>query len=616
MNNNINENTGYITPDEVNTLPESFGVYLMKNNKAEIIYVGKAKNLKKRVSSYFHKKHNDVKTRNLVKHIVIIDYISVTSEVEALVLEANLIKRYIPRYNINFKDNKYYPFIKVTVHEEFPRIVFCRSTPKDGSMYFGPYPSGYSVRLYIDMVQKLFKLRTCRKFPKKECLNYHINQCSAPCVGFVSAEEYGEQVEQALKLLRGEYGELINILHRDMKQAAVELHFEKAQVLKEKIEAINMFEQSQHVYLHSGIDADFVAVASKMGKMLFVISIVRKGKMVGKRSYTGNSVIESGTDSGDIDNEIDDIVNDIVSRFVMEYYENSDKKARYIFVDKQFKNTRPVLNKYFKDVLNIKLKVIFPRNADETAVLKIARENAELHIMQVINKIDESEGLTILAETLGLPKIPMRIEGFDIANIMGENAVASLVSFYAGKPDKKNYRRFKIRNKSTPDDFAMMNEAVGRRYKRLRDENQDFPDLILVDGGKGQLHSAIQALDELGLKLNVVSLAKKNEEIYTPDFSEPIVLQKNSPALHLLQRVRDETHRFANTYYNKLKRKAMTASPLDDIAGIGKKRKKLIETKFMNKRRIKMLKIEDLVAEGIPKSVAIEVYNKLKSMNK
>ncbi|OHD53626.1 MAG: excinuclease ABC subunit C [Spirochaetes bacterium GWF1_51_8] len=599
--NGIEENKGYVTPAEVSSMPPAFGVYLMKNASGLVIYVGKAINLRKRVTSYFQKNHPDIKTRALVENIALIDYITVGSEMEALILEANLIKKYHPKYNVDYKDNKFYPFITVTVQEEYPRIFLTRDPRKDGSLIFGPYTSAQMVRRYIDMVQRLFKIRVCRELPKHECLYYHIHRCSAPCIQKVTKDEYRAQAELATQLLRGEIDDLLTRLEAEMRDASKELLFEKAQAVKEKIEAVRFFVEGQHVHLQSRIDADFIAAASKMGKILYVVNIIRQGKMIGKRSYTAAP-------------RIDEDEAEMLQRFVIEYFRQSDGKAEVIVVEPEYAKTLAALNGYFSGAAEAKVRVTVPVDDDQRALVRIARENAELHLAQVLSKVDRSESLKLLQEALGTDRLPMRIEGFDIANILGQQAVAAMVSFYGGDPDKPNYRHFNIRSKTTPDDFTMMREAVYRRYKRLRDEGLDFPDLILIDGGKGQLHAALDAVSELGVKVNVASLAKRNEEIYLPGADLPLVLEKNSPALHVLQRVRDESHRFSNKCYNKLKRRSALESVFDDIDGIGGKRKSVIVKKFLRREVIENLTLNDLTEEGIPTGIAEKVYNSLKAL--
>ncbi|MCX7821752.1 MAG: excinuclease ABC subunit UvrC [Brevinematales bacterium] len=584
----IKENIAIFTPEEINEIPETFGVYIMKDSSGNIIYVGKARNLKKRVSSYFQKRQ-DIKTASLVENIAFIDIISVTNESEALILEANLIKQYKPKYNIQFKDNKFYPFIKIT-NDKFPRIVFAREEKRDGSLYFGPYISAKLVRDSIDIIQKTFQLRVCKTLPKKECLYYHINMCSAPCIKKISEEDYRKNVKRAIEFLNGEYKKLISQLTEEMKEKAKELKFEEAQKIKEKIEAITVFEDSQNVFLNKEISRDYIGIFSKWGKSVIVVSRVRNGKMVGKQSYSGTVYFEENED-------------DILRHFLLEYRnDNID-----VVVDGKFKELVAELNKGIKEK-----KFFTSDDSVENSIVKISTENAALHFSQLWTKVDASENLDKLKEVLGLKNIPIRIEGFDIANILGEFAVASVVSFYNGKPDKKNYRHMKIRSKNSPDDFAMIYEAVYRRYDRLKRENKDFPDLILIDGGKGQLNAALKALNELELKVDVVSLAKENEEIFLPFKSEPIRLPKNSPALHILQQVRDETHRFANSFYNKIKNKSELRSIFDEIKGIGKKRREIIMQKFLNYDIIKNLKKEDLIKASLPENVATEVYEKLK----
>lgn len=595
----IRENQGYVKPEDLSGLPDRPGVYLMKDSSDTVIYVGKAIRLKKRVSSYFQKNHPDIKTRSLVQNIRLIDYVTVENEFEALILEANLIKKYHPRYNIMFKDNKFYPFIKVTIQEDFPRILFTRSVESDGARYFGPYTSAHAVRKNIEMVQRLFRIRTCPVMPNKACLNYHIGRCSAPCISKVSHTDYQRQLEQAIRLLEGDFEGLRLQLGQEMKQAAAELLFERAQVLKETIEAVDYFEHSQNVYLADRLDADFVGFSLDLGRILFVVSILRGGRMVGKRSYSASF-------------QVQEELSEVLERFIIEYLPVSDGRQRLIVVGPEYRGLVQNLNRYIRQELQLVCRVSLAREKDHLSLCRMASENASLHLQQLLSRVDSSEGLKTLAGILGLDNIPMRIEGFDIANILGQQAVASLVSFWGGEPDKKNYRHLKIKSKDSPDDFAMIHEAVFRRYRRLRDEEQNFPDLILIDGGKGQLHAAGQALQELGLDIPVASLAKKNEEIYRPGHSEPIVLPLNSPALHILQRVRDETHRFANSFFRKLKGKAALNSILDGIPGVGKKTKEKVVEKFLHYAIIKKLTKEDLEREGIPPSVSGIILDRLK----
>lgn len=598
----LKENTGYIKPSEVHDLPDSPGVYLMKDKRGTVIYVGKANSLKKRVSSYFQKKtdtENNVKTRLLVENIHIIDYIKVANETEALILEANLIKEYQPRYNIDFKDNKFYPFVRVTAKDEFPRIVYTREQRKDGAKYFGPYTSSRAVRQYIDIVQRVFQLRTCVEMPKKECLNYHIKRCTGPCIGKISGEEYREQVRQAVELLSGGADALLEEMEKEMLKASRDQLYEKAQIFKEKIQAIRSFEDSQSVFLPKQIRADFIGLFTRMGLINFVVIIIRGGKMVGKRSYTASLQVE------------EDLA-DVLTSFILEYRKQSDRMQDTVYIAKEYEGIVAELNGYFRGIGD-DVAIAVAREERHKALVRMAVENAALHMTQVLSKVEISESLQTLQEHLKLDTLPMRIEGFDIANILGTFPVASLVSFYAGKPDKGNYRRFRIKTKTQADDFAMIHEAVFRRYKRLKEEGKEFPDLVLIDGGKGQLNAALEALAELDLHLNVISLAKKNEEIYDPYHERPLVLPKNSPALHVLQQVRDETHRFANAYYNKIKGKGMLSSVFDHIEGIGEKRKKIIIQKLLNYDIIRDLKEEDLVKEGLPARTASAVLKEIRA---
>jgi excinuclease ABC subunit C len=599
----ISETRGYILPGETSRLPDSPGVYIMKNAEGTIIYIGKAISLKKRVSSYFRESDagKSPKTLALVAQVSIIDYISVGSESEALLLEANLIKLHNPRYNVVFKDNKFYPSIKLTVREEFPRIVFTRDRKKDGSKYFGPYISAYAVRSYIDLVERLFKLRTCHEMPRRECLNYHIHRCSGPCIGKVSKDEYAEQVRQAQKFLGGDAETLIVELERKMQFLSKELRFEQAKLLRDRIQALRVFEETQTVFLQERIDADFVNCATHMGRTVFVVISVRAGKMVGKRSYSASSPVEE-----------EDA--DMLAAFVMEYVRQEGASAPRIVIPPEHDSLAETLQAAIRET-GSGAEVGVPKNDRQRTLSRMAAENAALHLAQVVSKVDAGEALRELQEILELETLPMRIEGFDIAHLLGENAVASLVSFYGGKPDKKNYRHLKIKGENTPDDTSRIHEAVYRRYKRLHEENADLPDLVLIDGGRGQLNAALEALAEAGIQLPVVALAKQNEEIYTPYLPKPIVLPRNSEALHVLQQVRDETHRFANTAYGNAKSRSMLASVLDGIPGIGEKRKALVVEHFLDAGIRGELEPAELEHFGIPADAAEEAVKRLRKLS-
>lgn len=599
----ISETRGYIKPGQTGELPDSPGVYIMKDADGVIIYVGKAISLKKRVTSYFQKSDagKSPKTLALVAQVSIIDYISVSSETEALLLEANLIKLHNPRYNVVFKDNKFYPSIKLTVKEEFPRIVFTRDRKKDGSKYFGPYVSAYAVRAYIDLVERLFKLRTCREMPKRECLLYHINRCSAPCIHKVTKDEYAEQVRLAQKFLGGDADSLIAELETKMQAYSKELLFEQAKILRDRISALRGFDETQTVFLQERIDADFVNCATHMGRTVFVAISIRGGKMTGKRSYSASSTVEE-----------EDA--DMLSAFVLDYARQEGKAVTRIVIPPDHAELAEPLSAAIAE-LGGHTEVTAPKNERWRTLSRMAAENAALHLAHVVSRVDAGEALRELQEVLQLETLPMRIEGFDIAHLMGENAVASLVSFYGGKPDKKNYRHLKIKGENTPDDTSRIHEAVLRRYSRLKEENAELPDLVLIDGGRGQLNAALSALAEAGLQLPVAALAKQNEEIYTPFLPKPIVLPRNSEALHVLQQVRDETHRFANSFYSKSKSRSMLHSVLDGIPGIGEKRKAAVVERFLDAGIAGELKPEALTEIGIPEGAAIEAVKRLAGLS-
>ncbi|MCX7882064.1 MAG: excinuclease ABC subunit UvrC [Brevinematales bacterium] len=587
-----------ISPEEIHYLPELPGVYIMKDKEGSILYIGKAINLRKRVSSYFQRDEKTLKTATMVSQISEIDYIITQNETEALLLEANLIKHYQPKYNVVFKDNKFYPYIKITLQEDFPRIVFARDQKKDSSLYFGPYTSAAMVREYIDILQRLFKIRTCRELPKRECLNYHISRCSAPCIQKVNKEEYQEQVSHAIRFLQGEYQKLIKEFEEKMYDASRKLLFEKAQIYKQQIQIIRSFEETQSVYLERNINADFVELAREQSKAVAIVTLVREGKMVGKKSY-----------SSDVTDQTEE---EILEHFLMWYL--AEIHSPGIYLDQRWEYLIPKLQAYLS-LSQSPVALFVATSREEKSLLHLARENASLHLMQLLSRVESSQALFELQDVLDLDVLPMRIEGFDIANLLGEQAVASLVSFYGGKPDKNNYRHYKIRSKSTPDDFAMIYEAVHRRYKRLLEEKKELPDLVLIDGGKGQLNAALSALADLGISLPVVALAKKNEDIYTPYRDTPLRLPKNSPALHILQRVRDETHRFANSFYNRLKEKSLLSSLFDGIPGIGPRRKKILTQKLASHPSLEFSP-EELLSLGIPPSAVEEVLHRLHTYQK
>ena len=569
--------------ERVKELPENPGVYIMKNQKEEIIYVGKAKNLRSRVRSYFLKSANkDVKTSHLVKKIHSLEVITTTTEYEALILENNLIKQWMPKYNISLKDNKTFPVIRVT-NEDFPRIFRTRRMINDGSLYFGPYPDIKSIDIYLELVKKQFKLRKCKVIPLRHrqtpCLYFHIGQCCSPCTGKVDKNDYYKDIETIIKILSGNIKDLETDLAKKMKLESAALNYEKAAEYRDILSSIRSLIEEQKVQDFSTEKKDFVSLLSNGINCVLVVLQMREGKISGKSVFSFTSYS---------DNE------ENINRFLIQYY--SDYFAGIenpVFPEKVLVNVvseTELLEKFFLEKIQTSLKVCAPENEKEASIMKMAEENCRLELMRMEKELTYSEALKKIKEALGLSKIPLRIEGFDIAHLDGHNTVSSMVSFFNGKPDKPEYRIFRI--KSVPDrmvdDYASIREAVARRYTRLKNEQLPMPDLILIDGGKGQLNAALGILEALGIDdVNLASLAKQEELLFIPGKGEPVKLEEGTLPLRILQHVRDEAHRFATTFNKNMRKKELSFSLLEEIPGIGAERSKKILMEFGSVDNIK-----------------------------
>jgi excinuclease ABC subunit C len=540
--------------------PQSPGVYLMRDETGVIIYVGKAKNLKNRLTSYFSGK-KDIKTRHLVSRIHNIEWVLAAHEYEALLLENNFIKEHTPRYNINLKDGKTYPSIRIT-NEEFPRVFRTRRIIDDGSEYFGPFPSAETIDTYLDLVKRMFPLRRCVKMKKRAspCMYYHIGRCPGPCAGKISHEDYMKRVGEVRKLLSGDTESLLKDLEREMKAAAAELRFEEAARLREAIKAIQSFMGHSNVVDFNSLDArDYVAWEADGDQASYVVFQMRDGKLKNRDSFMENIVDEL----------------EALDNFLARYYEGERTAPPCIFVRKA-ENTASIA-RYLSDRFGARVEVKIPDSERHWAVMNLAVQNAREELAKRRRVHGDIAALVELKEKLGLGAVPMRIEGFDIAQLGGKHTVASLVSFKNGIADKKNYRYFKIRSvEGQIDDFAAMREAVARRYTRLINEEAELPDLVLVDGGAGQVSAAKEILGDLGLDVDLAGLAKRNEEVWMPGRNTPIVLAKDSPALRVLVAVRDETHRFATGLSRKLRMTDVTFRVLQEVPGIGDARAKSI----------------------------------------
>lgn len=590
-------------PDKINLrdMPENSGVYIMKDKNGKIIYIGKAKNLKKRLSSYFYKNQKDPKTYALVSRIETVDTIITDNEMEALILESNLIKKHKPKYNIMLKYGDGYPWIKVTVNEDFPRVYRVRKRYNDKAKYFGPYISYGQLNEHLNIIHSLFPIRKCHKKvpftnPKeKPCFNYHIKRCAGPCKGYIDSETYKrEYIDKIILFLSGKYKYLLEILEEKMKEASEKLQFEKAAKLRDGIESVKSVLDKQKVYIDDHSDIDII------GHFLFdnVISItnmhIREGKLISKENF-----------NFDVNQEQEEIIED----FITSYYEDADFVPSEIIIDMELSSV-DLLNEYLTEKRGKKSEIVVPKRGQKYDLLGMANNNAKFSY-KVEKKITDKELVLMqLKKILSLDKEPRRIEGFDIGNLLGKTAYASCVSFFNGKPDKRNYRIFGIKTIDTPNDYEMMREAVARRYQSLKNENKEFPDLILIDGGKGQLNAAKSMLDAVGVDIPICSLAKRDEEIFIPDENDPIRLPKNNSALRLLQSVRDEAHRFCNTFHKKQRDKKSLKSTLDSIKGVGEARRKILLKHFKTIDNIKNAAVDELEkVDGITRNVAQNIYD-------
>jgi excinuclease ABC subunit C len=575
--------------------PSSSGVYLWRNQQENVIYVGKAKNLKNRLSSYFSGS-KDIKTRLLIAHAYSIEYITTANEYEAFLLENNLIKKYNPRYNINLKDGKSYPVLRIT-NEEFPRLFKTRRVLQDGSTYFGPYPDAGALDTFIDALKRLYPVRHCKTFRRRNtpCMYYHIGRCKAPCCGKISRESYIEYIGEISELLEGKGGETVAKLTAEMKHAAESLNFEKAARLRDGLKALTVMQNQNVVEVFDNEDRDYIAHWREGELVSFTVLKLRGGKLEGRDNYRTLSLNED---------------DELMPEFLNAYYTDKDEVPPLLYIPSfgAGKNRSPSgetaaeiggtkhkelsvltpkeLERWFQETLGARTQVITVTDKMEnagrhTAALNMAAENAHEDIIRRLRERGDIPALEELKTILRLDTLPVRIEGFDIAHIGGKFPVASLISFYNGNPDKKNYRYFRLKTTDgLIDDFASMREAASRRYTRLMNEQADLPDLILIDGGIGQVNAVEGVLRSLNLDIPVAGLAKRDEEIYRPGDSIPVCLPKRSDALRLLQRVRDETHRFATSRNQKLRTKENTVSIFTEIPEIGEKRARILTKTF------------------------------------
>lgn len=594
---------------KIENLPKLPGVYLFKNKNDKIIYIGKAKSLYNRVKSYFTPNINSIKTEALVSKIHDVDVIVTDNEVEALILEANLIKQHKPRYNVNLKDDKSYPYIVIT-NEDFPQVYPTRRVVMDGSKYFGPYTEVKTMKHALKVLRDVFKIRSCKynlteetiqKGKYKVCLDYHIKKCDGPCEGLVSKEEYNKMILEVEQVLRGNIDGLINSLKEEMIKLSSELKFEKAAEIRNKLESLQVYANTQKIVSQELIDRDIITFAADVPDGVAAIFNIRKGKLVGRKKFTFNYNLN-----------LPDAV--IFADLLRNIYSNPVEIPDQIVVS-ELPDEKEIIESWLKEKSGKKVKIITPKSNEELgSLLNLCKQNAVYDLNEIKLQRMKKEGsipyvLKSLQRDLYLSKPPIRIECFDISTLQGSDTVASLVVFENGKPKKSDYRKFIIKTVPGQDDFASMSEVVERHYKRVLEENKPIPDLIMVDGGKGQLNSAIKILKKLGLtNINIIGLAKRLEEIYMPEKKEPLQIPKTSSSLKLLQHIRNEAHRFAITFHREKREKRIIKSELDEIIGIGEKTVQKLLTHFGSVEAIKNSSLEQ-ITKVIGKSKAQIVYN-------
>ena len=569
-------------------LPDKPGVYLMHDAEGKVIYVGKAVVLKNRVRSYFRNLASHTpKVKAMVAKIAEIETIVTSSEVEALILECNLIKKYRPRYNISLKDDKTYPYLKVTLQEDFPRLYMTRRLLRDGSKYYGPYADAGAMHATVKLLRSMFPLRTCRKMnPDRPCLNYHIKRCLAPCAGYVSKEEYGQMIKSVCMVLDGRTTELERDLKQRMQAAAEDYAFEEAARLRDQLQAVERLNESQKAVTNNGGDMDIIGFAQDMTGNCLQIFFVRKGKLIGRDNFFLQ-------DGGEAQQEV-------LTAFIKQYYNDATFIPREIVLPQLPEaEEQQLIEAWLSGKAERKVELFVPQRGVKRELLQLANDNALKLLAERLRKgslslKNDEQAAEELQQALGLEHSLERMDCFDISHTQGSETVASMVVFRKGSISKKDYRKYKIVSaEGKPDDFKSMQEVVYRRYK----DYEDLPNLVVIDGGKGQLSSALEVIRGLGLAdLPVVGLAKREEEIFIPHQSTSILLDRDSAALHLIQRIRDEAHRFAITFHRKLRGKRNLVSVLDHVEGIGPKRRQALWKAFKTLEAMKAASVEELAA--------------------
>ena len=604
-------------------LPSKPGVYLMKNSLGEVIYVGKAKILKNRVKSYFqNSKNHSEKVRVMVKHIAEFEYIVTDSEMEALILECNLIKKYSPRYNILLKDDKFYPFIKITINDDFPRVFVTRNYSKDGSKYFGPYTNGTAVYETINLINKIFPLRTCKLLIKeggekvRPCLNYHIKKCFGPCGGYINKEEYGKMIKDVIDILSGRDNTVLKVLQSEMEEASLNLEFEKAADLRDKIIAIKAIVEKQKIFKTMDGDEDFINIYRDEKDSCIQIFFSRDGKIIGREHFI-------------FENTAEDSIEEILEEFTTSFYGGTAKVPRTIYVP-ELSNIE-LVEEYLTIKRGAKVWIKVPQKGQKREMLEMVKNNAQITLEKfkdkyLIDKEINKIALEELQELLDLEIWPSRIEAYDISNIQGVDSVGSMIVFEEGRSKNSDYRRFRIKTVKGANDYDSMREILTRRFSHGLEEVKaiqesklqfsagkfsNFPDLIMMDGGKGQINIALEVLRDLNINIPVCGLVKDDKHatrgiIYN---NEELIINRSSNLMQLIRRIQDEVHRFAITYHRSLRDKRTLHSILDDIPNVGEKRRRALLMKFGSVDNIKSATLEQLLeTPSINNKAAESIY--------
>ena len=632
---------------QLQTLPSRPGVYIMRNAQGEVIYVGKAASLRSRVRSYFGSPHSlEPKTRRLVEQIADFEFIVTASAQEALILEATLVKRHLPFFNVRLKDDKHYPYLKISLNERWPRVEITRRVQPDGARYFGPYASAGSVRKTLDLVKKLFPWRSCTKAitgtDPRPCLDYYIHRCIAPCAGYFSKEEYDSVIREVILFLEGRVDEVVRELRQKMDEAAEGLEFERAAALRDQIQAVERVTERQAMATTAAVDTDVFGLARQDNQACVQVFFIREAKVIGRDAFTLEGVADEPEDQ-------------VMASFLKQFYQSATYVPRRLLLPTRPADA-PLIQAWLSEMRGGKAELAVPQRGEKRHLVATAEENAReaLQVMQAKWLADTGKtraALEELQEELNLPTFPQRIECYDISNIQGTAAVGSMVVFLDGRPAPAQYRRFRIKSVAGANDYAMLQEVLRRRFKRAAkaparpepvlsraegpvegrgeddgargsisspraeeaaDDDESFgnlPDLVMVDGGKGQLSAALDVMLDLGVAhIPAAGLAKQHEELFVKDVSEPIVLPRTSQALYLVQRIRDEAHRFAVTYHRTVRQKAGIRSALDAVPGIGPKRKRALLRKFGSVARIREAAVDDIAATpGFTRALAEKV---------